>query len=91
MTQKHRWEAWQRGSGRFALANEKNGTLYWYINGIQNTSTINIKISAEEAPILILDTRIRGGAYYGGYLDDIRIYNRTLSATEIQLMYAGGK
>ena len=28
---------------------------------------------------------------FGGLIDDVRIYNRALSASEIQAMYNGGK
>jgi hypothetical protein len=31
------------------------------------------------------------GDYMNGYLDDVRLYNRALSAAEISAMYSGGK
>jgi hypothetical protein len=31
------------------------------------------------------------GRYFQGLIDDVRIYNRVLSAAQIQAMYAGGK
>jgi len=33
----------------------------------------------------------RGGPQLGGLVDDVRLYNRALSAAEIATMYAGGK
>jgi hypothetical protein len=31
------------------------------------------------------------GSYFSGLIDDVRVYNRALSAAEIAALYAGGK
>jgi hypothetical protein len=37
------------------------------------------------------DTSTTPDTYFSGLIDDVRIYNRALSASEIQAMYNGGK
>jgi hypothetical protein len=60
-----------------------NVTFKIYINGAQATSTtINRARTASSLP-LIMGRRGDGGYYLKGTLDDVRIYSRVLSATEI--------
>ena len=33
---------------------------------------------------------VDGGSYFNGSLDDVRIYNRALSADDIAMLYNGG-
>ncbi len=34
---------------------------------------------------------VASSTYYGGALDDLRMYNRALSATEVQALYNAGR
>ena len=50
-----------------------NGTLVGTIPASQVNSAVNVNIG-----------RRTGGYYFNGIIDEVRIYNRALSATEIQ-------
>ncbi len=73
---------------------EPNHTMKLYINGTLqvNTATINTgELANNTQPIYF-----GSGAYSGnemnfkGWMDDIRIYSRALSSTEISALYNGG-
>jgi len=75
----------------FLIFNRAGGTLRLYINGTANpnTGTDGVAHAFSTCPLLIgvdNDTGCTGdlGGYFAGRLDEIRIYNRALSATEIQ-------
>ncbi len=62
-----------------------------YINGMLNASKVNTRS-------LVYDTTATGdlylgqnsrGAYFNGWVDDVRIYNRALSASEVAALAAG--
>jgi prepilin-type N-terminal cleavage/methylation domain-containing protein len=75
------------GQWTFIVAMRQSGIGYIYVNGVQNSSTANNKnISGGSASFNIgyADT---WGAYYTGYLDDVRVYSRALSAAEIAAIY----
>jgi hypothetical protein len=61
-----------------------------YLNGAlvaQNTNSFSQTSSVYTS----LGRVSGGGNYWTGLIDDVRIYNRALSASEIAAMYAGGK
>ena len=65
-------------------------TLRFYVNGVQvgsRAQTGNMVVSSRAL-------RIGGngvwGEYFNGLIDDVRIYNRALTATEIQADMAAG-
>jgi hypothetical protein len=67
--------------------------MYFYVNG-NLKSTVNLS----GTPPIINGSPLWIGKGYGsniqdwnGLIDDVRIYNRALSATQIAAMYAGGK
>lgn len=67
------------------------GTLFSYLNGasagiFQNAASNNINTSAS----LKLGQGPSGSDWYGGSLDDVRIYNRALSTSEISSIYTSG-
>ncbi|MBN2349617.1 MAG: hypothetical protein JXJ22_12295 [Bacteroidales bacterium] len=71
------------------VVNKPVGTCQIYINGIKSTQDSTIYTSFETNNILYL------GAEYciqqlWGYLDDIRIYNRQLTQSEITTISSGG-
>ncbi|GIW68366.1 MAG: hypothetical protein KatS3mg099_314 [Candidatus Parcubacteria bacterium] len=60
----------------------------------QNTSGIPSSIPTVTNPLIIGARHTAGGSideYFAGYLDDVRIYNRALSAAEIQELYRLGR
>ncbi|OHA29600.1 MAG: hypothetical protein A3G52_00705 [Candidatus Taylorbacteria bacterium RIFCSPLOWO2_12_FULL_43_20] len=66
-----------------------NGNLY--ANG-QLTGTPNVDLGTPTigSENLIFGNRAGGGRSFKGYLDDVRVYNRALSASEIGELYALG-
>ena len=68
-------------------------TVKIYINGTEvnstaitttpNNSALNLRIGNYDSD--------PDGGYFGGYVDDVRIYNRALSATEVTALYNGSK
>jgi prepilin-type N-terminal cleavage/methylation domain-containing protein len=61
-----------------------------YIDGVLNNSAQSSAPPSKTNAINI--SAYGGGGYHmAGLIDDIRIYNRVLSASEIAAMYAGGK
>ena len=77
---------WSQASVTFSNSSK---AVAYYINGIPNgTTTLNQtfvvgnKFIGETSGYL---------SYFPGLIDDVRIYNRALSASEIQAMYNGGK
>ncbi len=66
----------------------KNGVLINTVSGsgsVDNTTYQNaLRIGARGAPGA-------ASSFFPGYLDDVRIYNRALSAAEITALYNGGK
>jgi prepilin-type N-terminal cleavage/methylation domain-containing protein len=77
---------WQYVVGTFSYASGTT-TLTLYINGIQagppNVASFGSSLGNYGAQI--------GGNSYQGFIDDIRIYNRALSASEIQALYNATK
>jgi fibronectin type 3 domain-containing protein len=67
------------------LAATYNGsTLALYVNGVQTASQAATgAITANTAPLRIGGNAI-WGEYFSGLIDEVRIYNRALSASEIQ-------
>lgn len=55
------------------------------LDGSANVGTLDI---LESTP-LYLGSHLSGGAYFSGFMDDARIYNRALSAEEISKLYRG--
>jgi hypothetical protein len=79
------------GSWQFITGIYDGQNIRTLINGVQVASspqTGNISISGTSVQI----GSYSSGAYiFPGLIDDVRIYNRALSAAEIQAMYSGNK
>ncbi len=60
-----------------------------YIDGIQQAiiSATHSQNPATKGNVILGQT----GGYFNGFIDDVRIYNRVLSASEIQAIYTRGK
>ena len=57
-----------------------------YVNGVLNDGTLSGQIPATQlnAAVNVNIGRRTGGYYFNGIIDEVRIYNRALSAAEIQ-------
>ncbi|OAD24035.1 LamG domain protein jellyroll fold domain protein, partial [Candidatus Thiomargarita nelsonii] len=70
-----------------------NNSFYFYVDGIlrgsetgsYNQTSINTKVGAADA--ISGGCGVTGESYFNGKIDDIRIYNRVLSKSEIQQLY----
>lgn len=62
----------------------------YYLNGaLVNTASNNTTIS--NMPFYIGEDKNAVGSGATGLIDDVRVYNRALTAAQIAAMYAGGK
>lgn len=64
-------------------------TMSIYVNGqLENTSSHSYPISQSTKPLFIGRTNVSTfDAYFNGTIDNLQVYNRTLSAAEIQNIY----
>jgi prepilin-type N-terminal cleavage/methylation domain-containing protein len=62
-----------------------------YINGALSNTAAQTHSSSPYGPLTIGNGYAGGSNALTGYIDDVRIYNRALSAAQIAAMYAGGK
>ena len=75
------------GNWHFVVAVHNGSTMYLYVDGElensmvkshTNTNSINISIGRASS----------GCGFFEGMIDDVRIYNRSLSESEIQELYS---
>jgi len=72
---------------------ENGGTMRLYVNGTEEGTSVSMEnLWADGDRWYIGSNAATGGlyAYFDGTLDDVRIYNRTLSADEIERLYKLG-
>jgi prepilin-type N-terminal cleavage/methylation domain-containing protein len=80
------------GSWTYLAVSYNGTTISCYQNGILTASVNPSNTTPSSITNMHIATRNDAyTAYWYGSLDDIRIYNRALSAAEIQAMYNGGK
>ncbi len=76
---------WYFGTGVFSGTTE-----YLYLNGeLQGTAT-NSDIGATTNVLRIGQQKSGNSRFFNGSIDDVRVYNRALSATEVKQLYLGG-
>src|SRR5438046_264730 len=86
----------QRPAGRYHLVGVGNNKTYsFYINGVLQQSQLAANMGSLSSDSHTIGTMFdNGGQYYNHYLngsvDEMRIYSRALSATEILALYNGG-
>jgi len=71
-----------------------NGTAIIYRNGVSFTSkTMSVSAVSLSSTIQQIGARVVGGSvgYFGGTIDEVRIYNRALSAEEVRYHYNHGE
>jgi hypothetical protein len=66
-------------------------TFTGYVDGVQKISQTAAAILNPSTGNLLFASFNGGQNYFNGSLDDVRIYNRALSASEIKLLYNTGK
>jgi hypothetical protein len=69
-----------------------SGVVKGYLNGQPVSFAQNTFSGAETLPTyqygLFLGTSGDNSSYFGGFLDDVRIYNRELSSSEVAALYS---
>jgi len=73
-------------------ASDSAGNIVYFFNGITNgtaTHIINTSLGGL-ATIGMATPPWDGPHYFGGFIDDVRIYNRALSSDEVKQLYGGG-
>jgi PKD repeat protein len=65
-------------------------TVYLGTNGVLNsfTDSAALSSSAFDAPLLLGEDPSSGGRYYAGALDEIAVFNQSLSPAQIQMLYS---
>jgi hypothetical protein len=80
---------WNDGAWHLLTVKRSSGNLYLYIDGVSAASPVASSVNYAAAATRI--GAIPNGYYFNGSIDEVRIYNRALSAEEIQLLYTIGK
>jgi hypothetical protein len=76
------------GTWYFLVGTYDGSTMRFYINGQQIGSATSISL-VYGSPFAIFPTGTTGGSEYS--IDDYRVYNRALSAVEVQTLYNAEK
>jgi Concanavalin A-like lectin/glucanases superfamily len=66
-----------------------SGNIYIYLNGIQEGTIGNASLSSNSSPMTI-GSNNDPDEFFPGKIDEVRIYSRALSATEIAKLYQSG-
>ena len=70
----------------------KNGNIYTlYVNGVQVASITDSHAMSGSSMNMIFGAQLAWSKYFEGQLDDIAIWNRALTAAEIQELYTAGQ
>lgn len=79
---------WASGMWKFVCVSYSGTVAVLYGNGAQlATSTVGWDLLRSVAYI---GRQVNGGEYWSGLIDDVRLYNRALSASEVQALFLGG-
>jgi hypothetical protein len=68
-----------------------NGNGVIYINGISNNTTDFTITRGDTSTVLNIGRNTNNATFFDGKIDDVRIYNRALSATEVMQLYNMGR
>jgi prepilin-type N-terminal cleavage/methylation domain-containing protein len=72
--------------------NSLTQSVLFYVNGqLANSSSLPCSISTYNSNTMDIGSYDSGAELFSGVIDDVRIYNRALSAAEIQAMYISQK
>ena len=65
------------------------GTSIFYLNGVAGATSTSVPTPADNSVSATIGNRYDSARPYAGKIDDVRVYNRTLSADEIKKLYEG--
>ncbi len=72
------------------VVNRTNGTARFFVNGVDRTSGSAIRTDFNTNADLNLGRMLTGGFFFGGNLDDVRIYPRELSTNDLKDIMISG-
>jgi hypothetical protein len=73
----------------YVVAVIKPNTLSLFVDGVFQSSTIgNGNLNMRNESVLTIGRHPTNPMFFAGVIDDVRIYNRALSETEVQALYA---
>jgi Tfp pilus assembly protein PilE len=73
------------------VATRSGSTLYLYVNGVQiGTRPSSTTATLDNTAALEIGRLYTSSQYFPGKIDDVRIYGRALSSTEVQTLYTNG-
>jgi parallel beta-helix repeat protein len=84
--------ALQTGQWYFVAATySANNQIAIYVNGSQEAAaTINVTHTPNSNPLIIGANAVFPGHFFNGSIDEVQVYNRQLSAGEVQSIYNAG-
>ena len=78
------------GEWHYVVGVRDGSNLHMYVDGVlENTGSISDSDYSNNSPITI-GAYNSGDYYFSGSIDDVRIYNRALTSTDIQALYNSG-
>jgi hypothetical protein len=92
--------AWRGGSSpqiaqdawhHVVVTNDADGLQKIYIDGEEKFSTSSGGSIASNSSVVTIGRRMNGSSYFEGLLDDVRIYNRVLTESEVEQLYSMGQ
>jgi hypothetical protein len=94
-TQVTSFDIWYHVVATYHYVADGTSVMNMYVNGVQDATQITTAhgpINTTTAPLTIgVDNYADPTRFFAGTLDDVRIYNRTLSASEVQQLYNLGR
>jgi hypothetical protein len=84
-------DSWNANEWYHVVAVHDGSTSYIYVNGTEDNSGTNTDPVTQEIDDLWIGYHsYESGAYFNGKIDEVRIYNRALSAEEVERLYNMG-
>jgi hypothetical protein len=88
------WAGWHRfntpvtlNAWHFVVLERASGVVSAYLDGVKEATTYSMAGTSLANGIVLWTGYDGAGDWYAGRIDDVRIYNRALSAGEIAQMY----
>lgn len=70
-----------------ATRQQATGAINLYVDGVLQTSGVASKNTLNSSARLLFGAIASGGGYFNGSLDDVQIFSRTLTASEVASLY----
>jgi hypothetical protein len=74
-----------------ATRERATGRLSLFIDGVEEGEAEGPRLALDAPPKLMIGCSLRGGSFYQGSIDDLRIYARALSGDEVRALVRSGQ